>query len=577
MMFADKLFYLRSMRQLPRQLRQLGRLLGYACFMSLLVYLEIAYADVAGTTTPAVSPELPQAHRNGMMGNFLVIPDIHLNSATTHRMEISPAQPSYDNDIDLTTLQTLLDKIRDGINGGSIPVPDFIISLGDFPRHRRQSVDEVISDEQESFSLLKNFAAQFTPEIPIFFVFGNHDSLPAVWGQFYSTESYSGFHSPYEIAQGEGWVNGFLSTGVKCGVTSTATTTIAAATHKAKASTPCIINENKTYGYYSAYLQDKLRMIALNTVLFTPQRIGTTEADAVAQLNWLQTELQSAASNQESVLLVSHVPFGDDLGSTNNFWVASDQTTFLRLLQTYQKNIIGILAGHTHREESKIVQDGAANNKNIALLMIAAELASISANAPSFRTIYYSATAKKGGEIGGEVKSSGENRDGGNWELTDYATYNFIDGKARGVRYSYSLTEPLLQKLYEYSNYYCGGNAGDYVGGVHVHAKNILECAQNITAQKMETYYTAGNPNYMEEIKIPQHIYVVIPSSNPNSGGGGSSGSGLGWGVGAIAAAVAGVVTAVSIHNLHDGTHAHGHGSHGNGSGSSGNSGSSAK
>ncbi|MCL5260682.1 MAG: metallophosphoesterase [Gammaproteobacteria bacterium] len=452
-------------------------------------------------------PRIIAASPKNAERNFLLIPDIHLNSATHHRMDINPHGPNDENDIDLATFQTLLQKIKDGIDHRIIATPEFIIFLGDMPRHRRHGVDEIISDEKAVFKNLKSFSTQFTPEIPVFFVFGNHDSLNDVWGQFYSDEAFSGFHSPYEIATKQDcenggdcrWADGFLTTGEKCSASGSFTK-------------PCIINENTRYGYYAAYLQNKLKMIALNTVLFTPERKGTTEQDAADELNWLNTELLSAASKQESVLLATHVPFGYGLEGQSEFWVASDQERFLKILKQYKNNIIGILAGHTHKEEAKIVRE-AATNSDIAVLMIAAELATVSGNAPSFRTIYFS-----GNEQSRTL----------NWALSDYETYNFIAEDAFGVY----LAEPTLEKLYRFSDYYTCKNNED-----------ILDCAKNITATKMEKYYTAGNSNYKEKIKIPENIYVTIPGDTPYNPGNNSVASSKLSG-GAIAAIAAGVAAA---------------------------------
>lgn len=405
--------------------------------------------------------------------NFLLLPDIHLNATTLHKMDINPSKVDVNNDIDLDTLQRLLDMIEAGINNKTIATPKFIVFLGDMVQHRRHGMEEVVNDEATVFAELKKFSEQFTPSIPVFFVFGNHDSLSNVWGEFYSkTPSSEGFHSPYEIAITKGWHDGFLTTGKMCDA-------------NAQANPPCILNENIQYGYYSAYLQPNLKMIALNTVMFTPQRLGTTEEDAINELNWLETELFNAVLHHDSVLLATHVPFGDNLDDNTTFWIDSDQSRFLQIIQTYKRNIIGMLAAHTHKEEAKVVQE-ALTNKNIAVLTFGAALSTSTGNAPSFKTIYF---------------SNGSSNSKNSWALTDYETFNFTD--AAVAQY---FTKINLNKLYKYSDYYCDGQG-----------KTILDCAHNITGKKMEHYYTAGNPNHKEKIKVPENIIVTIPITTPSN------------------------------------------------------------
>jgi sphingomyelin phosphodiesterase acid-like 3 len=431
--------------------------------------------------------------------NFLLIPDIHLNSATPHSMEINPSGPNDENDIDTDTFINLLNEIQLGIETGAIAKPEFIIYLGDLARHRRHGPEEVAADEKVVFEKLNTLSRHFTPAIPIFYTFGNHDSLQAVWGKFYYEDVPSEIlPSPYEIAKNNGWLDGFLNTGVRC----TANTNF---------TEPCIIHEDTKNGYYSAYLQNKLKLISLNTILFTPQRIGTNETDATNELNWLVAELENAAVNNESVLITTHVPFGNSLDDASAFWVAGDQENFLKILDRYKNIIIGIFAAHTHKEEAKIVNEE-LTKQNIAVLIYAAALSTSSGNAPSFKTIYF------------------QNQENcfNPWLLTDYETFNFLE-----TTFNFSTKpQPTINKLYRFSDYYCAAQT-----------TSILGCATNITAKKMEHFYTAGNKNYEEKIKSPESIYVTIPQNSPTpTPKNNSSSHNLG-----IVAAIAGSVAAVGL------------------------------
>lgn len=428
-------------------------------------------------------------------GNFLLIPDIHLNSTTTRKMVLNPTAPDDNNSLDSATFQDELDKITAAIKGQSIATPEFIIFLGDMVRHKRNGPTDAVTDLKAVFTALNSFATQFTPAIPVFFVFGNHDSLSDVWGEFYSPQAYQGYHSPYEIALDNNWKDGFLNTGKICDL-------------KNGFTEPCINSENTQFGYYTAYLRANLKMIALNTVMFTPERIGTTEQEAMDELTWLENELRIAAAQHESVLITTHVPFGSNLDSKAANWVTTDQNRFLQILNTYKNTIIGMLAAHTHMEEAKIVQE-ALTKKDVAVLTYGASLCTLSGNAPAFKTVYFGSKHN-------------------HWALTDYDTFNFTSPEFNNY-----FAKPKLSKLYTFSNYYCGGSG-----------KTILQCAHDITAKKLEHYYTAGNPNYSQKIAEPRNLIVTIPNTIPPSPTNPTNISSSSGGGGAIAAILAGTVAA---------------------------------
>jgi len=204
--------------------------------------------------------------------------------------------------------------------------------------------------------------------------------------------------------------------------------------------------------YYSAYIAPKLRLISLNTVQFSTHRKGVTEQDAMNQLKWLRSQLKVAKKYHENVLLTMHIPPGRDIFDHSNFWMSTEQDEFLELVKMYQNTIIGLLAGHTHHDELKIIKD--SSNKNISAVFMTGSLATFYGNGPSVKTFYFSNKS-------------------GSWLLQNDRTFNFLDKLMLA-----------LHKYYEYNKVYCDNKKDD-----------LYQCLGNVTVNKIEKYYQLGNPN----------------------------------------------------------------------------------
>jgi sphingomyelin phosphodiesterase acid-like 3 len=183
------------------------------------------------------------------LNNFLVISDLHIKYISSRKMDFAPKTQAIYNDLDFKTFKKLIKEINKNIENKNIEnknilKPEFIIILGDVQGHVR-IFDDIEKNEARIFKALSR---QFL-HTPIFYIFGNNDSLQKNYGSFMFNNV-----SPYKIAMNSsGWKNGFLSTGNKCN----------------RNKQPCIINQNLTGGYYSAYIAKKLRMVALNSVVFS--------------------------------------------------------------------------------------------------------------------------------------------------------------------------------------------------------------------------------------------------------------------------------------------------------------------
>jgi hypothetical protein len=138
---------------------------------------------------------------------------------------------------------------------------------------------------------------------------------------------------------------------------------------------PEFFNTFTAGGYYSVEpLGTKLKVVSLNTNLFAtlPPIPGLpSNAGAVyAELAWLDTTLASAQSAGQKVWLLMHVPPGADTCMTAQnlanggslttataamMWMPAYQESFLQILAKYPGVITFTLAGHTHRDEYRIL------------------------------------------------------------------------------------------------------------------------------------------------------------------------------------------------------------------------------
>ena len=181
-------------------------------------------------------------------------------------------------------------------------------------------------------------------------------------------------------------------------------------------------------GYYSAApLGAGLRVIALNTVLFSKNAVGNVTAAAEEELGWFENELATASAAGERVWILLHVPPGINIHSTRSrvssdghissaslFWEPEYQAQFLASLDAHADIIDWMLGGHTHMDEYRLP---------VEALDITPAISPIDGNDPGFRVFSIPA---------------------GSFAPTDYAAYT----------YSLSLLPASFSKYYTFSTAY---------------------------------------------------------------------------------------------------------------------------
>lgn len=114
-----------------------------------------------------------------------------------------------------------------------------------------------------------------------------------------------------------------------------------------------------------------------------------------AELAWLEKTLERARKNGERVWLVYHEPNGaDERRSVANgcargsvqIWRKPFNTAFIALIKKYATTVEVIFAGHTHRDEFRLISDG---GPPFAAIHVAPSVSPSSNNNPSFKLYMY--------------------------------------------------------------------------------------------------------------------------------------------------------------------------------------------
>ena len=432
-------------------------LLGIISFSAPIAY---ANPDNASVEQIEATPRI-DVMDDGQQSSFLVISDIHLNHFTHHVMSFSPKTTTVSNDLDVPTFEQLVDRIRIDIQSGNIDSPQFILLLGDLSGHVRYTKTDAVNNQKIVMSLLKTAF----PDKPIFYSFGNNDSFITDYGVFRSEETRAGYRSPLDLIKSI-WSPGlFLSTGQVC---------------KYHHIYPCLLKTHTTNGYYSASLQPGLRMIVLNSVMFSDKQKGYTNPVIQDQLEWLEAQLKEVESAHETALLVMHVPPGDNIykpyfWSETSFWSYDVMQRFKQIIRDYHLSITGILAAHTHKDEIKRM--GHKGQSTIAGVYLNPALSTSHGNAPAIRSyvVHRDPTSLR-------------------WDLLDYRTYYFTREKDGSI---------LSHLLYRFQDYYCPNQQ----------AARMLDCLDNVTTTKMKQYLSAGNAQFQEKTVDMDNMQIFSQKS----------------------------------------------------------------
>lgn len=103
-----------------------------------------------------------------------------------------------------------------------------------------------------------------------------------------------------------------------------------------------------THGYYVAFPEPGLRILAINTNLAYGENfwLGYAPLDPGHQLQWMADELWKAEENGDKVIIIGH----EEPGSCWKFWSGA----FNQIVDRFEGTIMGQFYGHSHRPQFRL-------------------------------------------------------------------------------------------------------------------------------------------------------------------------------------------------------------------------------
>lgn len=110
-------------------------------------------------------------------------------------------------------------------------------------------------------------------------------------------------------------------------------------------------------GYYAVQINPSLRLLVLNSVMFSHKALGRgSEQAAVVELAWLHKQLVAAKEKNERVLIAMHIPTNIDLYAMSriylfkllDLWKSNYTKVFQADLKEFAPQIVGVMSGHIH-------------------------------------------------------------------------------------------------------------------------------------------------------------------------------------------------------------------------------------
>eukprot|EP00164_Ancoracysta_twista_P010125 GFYU01015188.1.p1 GENE.GFYU01015188.1~~GFYU01015188.1.p1 ORF type:complete len:529 (+),score=140.53 GFYU01015188.1:48-1634(+) len=117
----------------------------------------------------------------------------------------------------------------------------------------------------------------------------------------------------------------------------------------------------KKGGYYQALAAPGLRVVSLNTNYFayynTYLQFGGAGREPFEQLEWLESVLADAKTNNERVYIMGHIPaIGQDGGSDLDDWWPLFGNIYVAMMQHYKDVVVTGFFGHEHYDEVRILR-----------------------------------------------------------------------------------------------------------------------------------------------------------------------------------------------------------------------------
>lgn len=333
--------------------------------------------------------------------HFLTLADIHFDPFYTcqntvpcpiiEKLRQAPAEqwsalltkydalgPQYKQDANYPLLQSMLQAAKKTANNKNA---QFILILGDFLSHdyrdfyKKYANDPTMDSYQnfvrKTFSFLNQEIAKTFPNKDIYAVVGNNDS--------YQDDYVSNPNGQFFRDLSSMW-GAFI---------------------KNKDNRQRMEKSFIDAGYYAVIPQPELRLIVLNTNLFSAKAKGRNiDQSAQEQLKWLHEQLQTAKEKNQKVMIAMHIPMGIDIYSSLKikflslieFWQPQYKSQFESELKQFSTEVIGLFAGHIHADWFQILKlDGI----HVIPVIGTPSVSPIFGNNPGFKLFTYSTSSKQ--------------------------------------------------------------------------------------------------------------------------------------------------------------------------------------
>lgn len=288
---------------------------------------------------------------------FLFISDIHLSTVAN-----APSEYGVDTGHELWEL--MKGKVQEIMSSDNPPA--FIVYTGDLPDHHPDSGE--LHDKNIGTVLDELVAlAQGTP---LFYAPGNNDPR----GGDYFPYSDSTCKTPLDLADPE-------------------------AGYPAPNSRE-IYDYNQSHGYYAASMYEDLRIIGLNSVMFSVShqdsypdhcKVDTMNQveESLKQLAWLRAQFEAAQEMDQKVYMIMHIPPGNDAFKGVGMWKdAAWQDSLLVMAEEYESSISGMFFGHTHMDEIRRLAKPSNPSEFSVIAISAPGVSPIFKNNPGFKKVY---------------------------------------------------------------------------------------------------------------------------------------------------------------------------------------------
>ncbi len=263
---------------------------------------------------------------------FLVISDLHYNPF------VQQGLPRRGEDTTGELLRSSLDEAQ-----RRCPTPRFILLTGDLLAHHWEELCAEHGSGKDFRTLTGDTVAQVAaemhkrwPNTPILPVLGNEDA----------------FEGDYQVQPGGPFLERFSQ------IWSPLT------------GSPALVQVTmRQGGYWSVPMPGRpdRQLIGLNSVFFSARRLGPD--DGGPQLDWLDEELKLLERAGKRAWLVMHIPPGlDNYYTVRAFeagrpdplelWRASSLDRFLSVIKAHQGTVEAAFAGHTHRDDFRMLAPG---------------------------------------------------------------------------------------------------------------------------------------------------------------------------------------------------------------------------